>query len=120
MIANTHQSESDHLVPRLRNKNAKEHLEMVQDYSSHFNDTQPHDQKYIKKRKENANMVTNHYYNLVTDFYEYGWSQSFHFARMFQEYGFMDCIRLHEHYLALKLGLDASKRVLDLGCGGNK
>ena len=25
--------------------------------------------------------MVNHYYNLVTDFYEYGWGKSFHFAR---------------------------------------
>jgi sterol 24-C-methyltransferase len=105
--------ESEHLLYRLRTKDPKEHLEMVQEYTNHFD-------LLKNKPSEDANTITNHYYNLVTDFYEYGWSTSFHFARMFQGYGFMDSIRFHEHYLALKLGLDTKKRVLDVGCGGNE
>ena len=31
-------------------------------------------------RQQNYKEMVNDYYDLVTDFYEYGWGQSFHFA----------------------------------------
>ncbi len=33
-----------------------------------------------EERKANYEEVVNSYYDLATDFYEYGWGQSFHFA----------------------------------------
>ena len=57
------------------------------------------------------------YYNLATDFYEYGWGTSFHFCRFAAGESFSRAIARHEHYLALKLGLQEKQRVLDVGCG---
>ena len=34
----------------------------------------------LESRKEHYQSLINHYYDLVTDFYEFGWGQSFHFA----------------------------------------
>ena len=35
------------------------------------------------KRLSDYSNLTAHYYNLVTDFYEYGWGSSFHFSRYY-------------------------------------
>lgn len=60
---------------------------------------------------------TAHYYNLVTDFYEYGWGQSFHFAPRFDGEAVPASLARLEHLLALRLGLAPGVQVLDAGCG---
>lgn len=57
------------------------------------------------------------YYNLATDFYEYGWGSSFHFCRFVQGEPFLQAIARHEHYLALQMGIKKGMKVLDVGCG---
>lgn len=63
-----------------------------------------------------ADMVKN-FYNLVTDFYTYGWGDSFHFAPRFRGEPFLASIARHQHFIASKLGLQKGMRVLDVGCG---
>ena len=57
------------------------------------------------------------FYNLVTDFYEWGWGQSFHFAPRCVGETFMESIKRCEHFLALKAGFGKGDKVLDVGCG---
>lgn len=57
------------------------------------------------------------YYDLVTDFYERGWGESFHFAPRYDGETFEVSLLRHELHLALRLGLEAGMRVLDVGCG---
>ncbi len=57
------------------------------------------------------------YYDLVTDFYEFGWGRSFHFAPRVPGETFKASLARHEHYLAHKLGLRPGMVVADLGCG---
>jgi sterol 24-C-methyltransferase len=59
----------------------------------------------------------NQYYDLVTDFYEYGWGQSFHFAPRFPVETFREAILRHEHFLASNLEVSSTDKVLDVGCG---
>ena len=59
----------------------------------------------------------NLYYDLVTDFYEYGWGRSFHFAPRVPGESFKTSLARHEHFLALKLGLSPRMVAADLGCG---
>ncbi|KAF4734143.1 Delta(24)-sterol C-methyltransferase, partial [Perkinsus olseni] len=60
---------------------------------------------------------TDEYYKIATDFYEYGWGQSFHFApRRRSETREASIARL-EHLIALKLGLKDGMKVGDLGMG---
>ncbi|MCY4382317.1 MAG: methyltransferase domain-containing protein [Nitrospinae bacterium] len=57
------------------------------------------------------------YYNLVTDFFEYGWGRSFHFAPRYEGESFAASLARHEHYMAHRLNLQPGMVVLDLGCG---
>lgn len=57
------------------------------------------------------------YYDLVTDLYEEGWSQSFHFCRFGVNEGFLQALARHEHYMAHRLDLQQGMKVLDVGCG---
>lgn len=70
-----------------------------------------------EKRLSDYNRLTHHYYNLVTDFYEYGWGSSFHFSRYYQGEAFRQATARHEHYLAHKMNINENMKVLDVGCG---
>lgn len=67
--------------------------------------------------QEDASRMVNNYYNLATDFYEYGWGTSFHFAHTATNESHADSMKRHEHRVAEHLGVKASDRVLDVGCG---
>lgn len=68
-------------------------------------------------RQGRYDTMVNQYYDMVTDFYEYGWGESFHFAARRRMESFRDSILRHEHYLAMGLGLEPGMRALDVGCG---
>jgi len=71
----------------------------------------------ITSRRQNYTTVVNSYYDLVTDFYEYGWGQAFHFASRSTGQSFDESIIAHEKRLADFLRVGKDKRVLDVGCG---
>lgn len=71
----------------------------------------------LKKRQSNYMQMVNHFYDLVTDFYEYGWGDCFHFGFRFEGEGFMESIRRTEYFLASRLGLKAGIHAVDIGCG---
>lgn len=66
-----------------------------------------------------ANYMTmvNNFYDLVTDFYEYGWGQSFHFAPRWKGESFNESLARSEHFLAAQLQLKPGMQCLDIGCG---
>jgi len=69
------------------------------------------------ERKEKYTTLVNAYYDLATDFYEWGWGLSFHFAPRHRGESLQASIARHEHFLALRLGLKPGMKVLDVGCG---
>jgi sterol 24-C-methyltransferase len=71
----------------------------------------------IDIRKDKYAEMVNSFYNLVTDFYEWGWGQSFHFGPRFHNEGFIESIKRAEYYLCSRLGMQAGHKVLDVGCG---
>ena len=83
----------------------------VADYNNIF------DEKSYSKRSPFAQKVTDSYYDLMTQFYESGWGESFHFAPRYKGEDLKASIVRHEHYLAVKLGLSPKDIVLDAGCG---
>jgi len=87
----------------------------VQSYNSHF--AEIGDKDNLMKRKENYATMINHFYDLVTSFYEYGWGTSFHFAPRKSWESFEVSIHRHEAYLAHRLGLFRGMTALDCGCG---
>ena len=80
-------------------------------------DTMGNDAQKIKEREHKYMDMVNAYYDLATDFYEYGWGQSFHFAPRYDGESFAASIARHEHYLALRIGLKAGMKCMDIGCG---
>ena len=68
-------------------------------------------------RKQHYQEMVNQYYDLVTDFYEFGWGRSFHFASRKRHESFRDSLIRHERFLAEAIGLHPGMRVLDVGCG---
>jgi sterol 24-C-methyltransferase len=71
----------------------------------------------IEARKARYATMINNYYDVVTDFYEHGWGQSFHFAARARGESFEASLARAEHYVALRLGLSPGMKVLDVGCG---
>jgi len=69
------------------------------------------------KRKQHYMQIVNQYYDLVTDFYEYGWGQSFHFAPRHKYESMESSLARHEMYLAHRINLQKGMKALDVGCG---
>ena len=67
-------------------------------------------------RQEYASMVST-FYDLITDYYEYGWVRSFHFAPTKDGVSFEESIAGHQHYLGDAMGLKPGMKALDIGCG---
>src|SRR6218665_347630 len=63
-------------------------------------------------RKQHSMDVSNSYYDLATDFYEYGWGQSFHFAFLREGESRDHSFGKYEYTLGLKLELKPSDFVL--------
>ena len=82
----------------------------VEDYSGLFDGS-------LEQRKDRYHAVVNHYYNLATDFYEFGWGRSFHFAPRRRGESFSESMLRHEHFLAEQLSMTSDMQVLDVGCG---
>jgi len=81
-------------------------------YDASYNKTKLED----SLQHDNA-ALTDIFYDLVTDFYEWGWGQSFHFSTRFKGESFNEAILRHEYILAHKLGIKKTDKVLDAGCG---
>jgi len=71
----------------------------------------------VEERKKNAPKMVEVFYDLVTDFYETGWGQSFHFAPRGRYETFRESIARHEYFIAHKIGIKHTDVVLDAGCG---
>jgi len=92
-----------------------------QAYESHFGKKsrggdKEHD-ALLKKRQASYMDMVQHFYDLVTDFYEYGWGDCFHFAPRFIGEEFQESLRRLEYFLASKIQLDEKTHALDVGCG---
>ncbi|CUS23430.1 LAQU0S10e00210g1_1 [Lachancea quebecensis] len=99
----------------LLSKNRDAQQEAVTKYLRHWDGKT--DKEAEQRRLDDYNEATHSYYNVVTDFYEYGWGSSFHFSRFYKGESFTASVARHEHYLAYKAGIKAGDLVLDVGCG---
>ena len=57
------------------------------------------------------------FYSLVTDLYEWGWGQSFHFSRRLPNRDWAASEVAHEAWAAATIQLGPGKTALDVGCG---
>ncbi|KAG0758321.1 hypothetical protein G6F57_009999 [Rhizopus arrhizus] len=106
------------LISNLRSKNAEVHHATTDAYLNLWKEKVANETKEDEEtRKGDYTTLVNSYYNLATDFYEYGWGSSFHFCRFYVGEEFGRAIARHEHYLAAHLGIKKDMRVLDVGCG---
>lgn len=71
----------------------------------------------LAARKAHYAEMVNDYYDLVTDFYEYGWGRSFHFAPRRKGESLKKAQARHQRHLARQLELAPGMQVLDVGCG---
>ena len=70
-----------------------------------------------ERGKEEYAAMINAFYDLVTDFYEYGWGRSFHFAPAMNGASFEEAIADHQYFLGEGMGLGPGMKVLDVGSG---
>jgi len=75
------------------------------------------DESNADARKSNYTDVVNKYYDLATDFYEFGWGTCFHFAPRHKWESLQSSIERHELWLSNRLGLTESSKAIDIGCG---
>jgi len=68
-------------------------------------------------RRAQYTKTTETFYNLIMDFYEYGWGQSFHFAPKWASETFENAILRYEYWVAAQLNVKKGDKVLDVGCG---
>ncbi|KAL3613927.1 24-methylenesterol C-methyltransferase 2 [Castilleja foliolosa] len=66
---------------------------------------------------ENVPAFVDTFYNLVTDIYEWGWGQSFHFSPSLPGKSHLEATRLHEEMAVDLLKVGPGARILDAGCG---
>ena len=81
--------------------------ETVTEYAGHFKKD-----SRDKTRAENAAEIAETYYQLVTDFYEHGWGQSFHFAPVAGDKTKEECIVEYERDVARTLKAKPGMKIL--------
>ena len=66
----------------------------------------------VQDRVCTAQTMTETFYNLVTDFYEYGYGQSFHFTPLYDDKGFEECIADYEQEAGRMIGAKPGMKIL--------
>lgn len=69
------------------------------------------------EKTENVPDFVDTFYNLVTDIYEWGWGQSFHFSPSIPGKSDRESTRLHEEMAVDLIKVSPNQKILDVGCG---
>lgn len=87
--------------------------ENVTSYSDHFVQSGDKEEDFdYKSRNEKTGDIVKNFYTLVTDFYEYGYGRSFHFAPVFDGKSLDECIAEFEDDLAKTLNARPGMKIL--------
>jgi sterol 24-C-methyltransferase len=95
-------------------KSQKTTAETLNEYKDLFDESAGGD---AAARKAQYATVANNFYDLVTDFYQFGWCNSFHFAPRKKGEAFLDSIARCERGIADVLELRTGRSAMDVGCG---
>ena len=66
-----------------------------------------------EKGNEEYALMVKEFYDLITDFYEFGWGRSFHFTPTKDSASFEKSITGHQYFLGEAIGLRLGMKVLD-------
>ena len=80
---------------------------LVNSYSEYFKG-----ENSLEERESNATQVTETFYELVTDFYEYGYGQSFHYAPLWNDKENRESIAMFESEIGRQLNIRPGDTVL--------
>lgn len=69
-------------------------------------------EEQTEERIENAKSLADSFYTLATDFYEYGYGHSFHFAPVMDSKSFSECIALYERGVGRTLEAKPGMKIL--------
>ena len=87
--------------------------ENVASYSDHFSQAGDREEDFdYQTRSENTKDISKSFYTLVTDFYEYGYGESFHFAPVKDGLSFSECIADYEREVAKTLNARPGMKIL--------
>lgn len=82
-------------------------------YSDHFAQSGDKEEDFdYKARNEKTGDIVQNFYTLVTDFYEYGYGLSFHFAPVYDGKTLDECIADYEDELAKTLNARPGMKIL--------
>lgn len=70
-----------------------------------------------EQHKHSDASIARSFYNLATEFYEYGWGDSFHFGFRLRHEGHNIATDNSQTFIATKLSVGNMDKVLDMGCG---
>eukprot|EP00184_Porphyridium_aerugineum_P007491 CAMPEP_0184696266 /NCGR_PEP_ID=MMETSP0313-20130426/3618_1 /TAXON_ID=2792 /ORGANISM="Porphyridium aerugineum, Strain SAG 1380-2" /LENGTH=94 /DNA_ID=CAMNT_0027154859 /DNA_START=52 /DNA_END=333 /DNA_ORIENTATION=- len=76
---------------------------VAKEYLAHYGSEDETKKRNQLSEKSAPKSFVDQYYNLATDFYEYGWGDSFHFACLRDDETWEASMRRHEYYLALRM-----------------
>jgi sterol 24-C-methyltransferase len=93
-------------------KNGMTGAENVSEFDSVFKDVSGNDQHNAQDKD-----VANSFYNLASEFYEYGWGDSFHFGFRQRHEPHWKSTHNSQAFVAQRLQVSDGSKVLDLGCG---
>mmetsp|Transcript_12751 Transcript_12751/g.19294 ORF Transcript_12751/g.19294 Transcript_12751/m.19294 type:complete len:358 (-) Transcript_12751:53-1126(-) len=110
-------AEDFHFLPKGDIPGALDLMQKSVEYDKVENEFEGYDAAQEGKVEEKDQSMVNAYYNMATDFYEYGWGESFHFAHTLANETHNESILRHEHYLADQLQVGPGEKVIDCGCG---
>jgi sterol 24-C-methyltransferase len=68
------------------------------------------------ERNKNAIELNESYYDFITDHYQEGWGNKFHFYGCQPEKSWEAAKARHEHYLTMVTEIKSDMKMLDLGC----